>query len=126
MSLSLIQPSFARGEIGPELAARTDLAAYQTGLAKCINFIVSPYGGVMNRPGTMFLEQTPGNEVARLIRFKFNFSDTYCLEFTHLKMRLYRNGGLVLNSSGPDVGEPFELVTPYTRDQLKRLPGIRP
>jgi hypothetical protein len=121
MSLSLIQPSFARGEIGPELAARTDLAAYQTGLAKCINFIVSPYGGVMNRAGTMFLDQTPDNEVARLIRFKFNFSDTYCLEFTHLKMRLYRNGGLVLNSAGPNIGQPFELVTPYTRDQLKAL-----
>jgi len=106
MSLSLIQPSFARGEVGPELAARTDLAAYQTGLAKCINFIVSPYGGVMNRPGTMFLDQTPGNEAARLIRFKFNFSDTYCLEFTHLKLRLYRSGG---------------LVTQYTRDELAAL-----
>lgn len=121
MSLSLIQPSFARGEVGPELAARTDIAAYQTGLAKCINFIVSPYGGVMNRAGTMFLDQTPGNEVARLIRFKFNFSDTYCLEFTHLKMRLYRNGGLVLNSAGPSIGQPFELVTPYTRDELAAL-----
>lgn len=121
MSLSLIQPSFARGEIGPELAARTDITAYQTGLAKCINFIVSPYGGVMNRPGTMFLDQTPGNEVARLIRFKFNFSDTYCLEFTHLKMRLYRNGGLVLNSAGPSIGQPFELTTPYTRDELAEL-----
>lgn len=118
MSVSLIQPSFSRGELGPELAARADLAAYQTGLARCINFIVSPYGGVMNRPGTQFLAQTPGNEVARLIRFKFNSSDTYALEFTHLKMRLYRNGGLVLNSGGPNIGQPFELVTPYTRDQI--------
>lgn len=118
MTVSLIQPSFSRGEIGPELAARSDLAAYQTGLAKCFNFIVSPYGGVMNRPGTQFLAATPGNEVARMIRFKFNASDTYALEFTHLLMRLYRNGALVLNSSGPDVGLPFELVTPFTRDQI--------
>lgn len=118
MTVSLIQPTFSRGEIGPELAARADLAAYQTGLAKCINFIVSPYGGVMNRPGTQFLAQTPDNEVARLIRFKFNASDTYALEFTHLLMRLYRNGALVLNSGGPDVGLPFELVTPFTRDQI--------
>lgn len=118
MTTSLIQPSFSRGELGPELAARADIAAYQTGLAKCLNFIVSPYGGVMNRPGTMFLAQTPDNEVARMIRFKFSVNDTYALEFTHLKMRLYRNGGLVLNSGGPDVGLPFELVTPFTRDQL--------
>lgn len=118
MTVSLIQPSFSRGEIGPELAARADLATYQTALAKCVNFIVSPYGGVMNRPGTQFLAQTPGNEVARLIRFKFNANDTYALEFTHLKMRLYRNGGLVLNTAGPNIGLPFELVTPFTRDQI--------
>lgn len=121
MSVSLIQPSFSRGEVGPELAARTDLASYQTGLAKCVNFIVSPYGGVMNRPGTQFLEATPNNEVARMIRFKFNSADTYALEFTHLLMRLYRNGGLVLYSSGPNVGLPFELVTPFTRDELFQI-----
>lgn len=121
MTTSLIQPSFSRGELGPELAARADISAYQTGLAKCINFIVSPYGGVMNRPGTMYVAQTLGNEPARLIRFKFNFSDTYALEFTHLRMRIYRNGGLVLNSSGPDVGLPFELATPFNRDDLEGL-----
>jgi hypothetical protein len=121
MTTSLIQPTFSRGEIGPELAARTDLAAYQTGLAKCINFIISPYGGAQNRPGTQFLAQTAGNEVARLIRFKFNVNDTYALEFTHLKMRIYRNGALIVYSSGPSVGQIFELVTPFTRDQLFEL-----
>jgi hypothetical protein len=95
MTVSIIQPTFSRGEVGPELAARTDLAAYQTALAKCINFIVSPYGGVMNRPGTQYLGATPANEVARMIRFKFNSSDTYALEFTHLKMRVIRNGNYV-------------------------------
>lgn len=121
MSVSIIQPSFSRGEVGPEIAARTDLAAYQTGLAKCINCVVSPYGGVLNRPGTEFLAQTLDNEVARLIRFKFNSGDTYALEFTHLKMRVYRNGGLVVYSSGPSIGQVFELTTPFTRDQLRAL-----
>jgi hypothetical protein len=121
MTTSLIQPSFSRGEVGPELAARTDLAAYQTGLAKCINFIISPYGGAQNRPGTQFLAQTAGNEVARLIRFKFNVNDTYALEFTHLKMRIYRNCALVVYSSGPNVGQIFELATPFTRDQIFAL-----
>lgn len=118
MTTSLTQPTFSRGEIGPELAARTDLAAYQTGLAKCINFIISPYGGAQNRPGTQYLAGTAGNEVARLIRFKFNVNDTYALEFTHLKMRIFRNGGLVVYSSGPSAGQVFELATPFTRDQL--------
>lgn len=117
MTISLDQPSFSRGEIGPEVAARTDIQGYMSGLAKCINFIVSPYGGTLNRPGMRYLATTPDNEIARLIRFKFNTTDTYALEFTHLKMRVYRNGGLVL--TGGMV--PFELVTPFTRDQIFAL-----
>lgn len=113
MTTSLNQPSFSKGEIATSLTARTDLEAYMTALKKCRNFMVSPYGGVLNRPGFEFVAQTEGNEVARMIRFKFSASDTYALEFTHLKMRVYRNGGLVLSGA-----TPFVLATPFTRDEL--------
>lgn len=113
MTTSLNQPSFSKGEISTSLTARTDLEAYMTALKKCRNFVVSPYGGVLNRPGFEFVAQTEGNEVARMIRFKFSASDTYALEFTHLKMRVYRNGGLVLSGMSP-----FVLATPFTRDEL--------
>lgn len=113
MTVSLLQPSFSRGEIAESLTARTDLDAYMTALRRCRNFMVSPYGGIMNRPGTYFIAETEGNEVARMIRFKFNASDTYALEFTHLKMRVYRNGGLVLSGMSP-----FLLTTPFTRDEI--------
>lgn len=113
MTTSLNQPSFSKGEISTSLTARTDLEAYMTALKKCRNFMVSPYGGALNRPGTKFLAQTEGNEIARMIRFKFSASDTYALEFTHLKMRVYRNGGLVLSGMSP-----FVLATPFTRDEL--------
>ena len=118
MTTSLIQSSFSRGEIGPQLYGRVDLAAYQNGLRQLSNGIVTPYGGWVNRAGSYFIAQTLGNEVARLIRFKFNNSDAYALEFTHLAMRVYRNGGLVLNTAGPNIGLPFTLVTPFTRDEL--------
>lgn len=118
MTNSLIQNSFSRGELGPQLHGRTDVAAYQNGLKQAHNYLVTPYGGIVNRPGTYFLGPTPGNEVARMIRFKFSNRDAYALEFTHLKMRIYRNGALVVNTAGPNIGQPFELVTPYTRDQL--------
>ena len=118
MTTSLIQTSFSRGELGPQLYGRVDLAAYQNGLRQLSNYIVTPYGGFVNRAGSYFLAQTLNNEVARMIRFKFNNTDTYALEFTHLAMRVYRNGGLVLNTAGPNIGLPFTLVTPYTRDEL--------
>lgn len=121
MTTSLIQTSFSRGEIGPQLYGRVDLAAYQNGLRQLSNFIVTPYGGFTNRAGSYFLAQTRNNEVARLIRFKFNNADAYALEFTHLAMRVYRNGGLVLNTAGPDIGLPFTLATPYTRDELASI-----
>lgn len=117
MTTSLIQTSFSRGEVGPQLYGRVDLAAYQNGLRQLSNYIVTPYGGFVNRAGTYFLAQTLNNEVARMIRFKFNNADAYALEFTHLKMRVYRNGGLVL--TGALV--PFELTTPFTRDELSSI-----
>lgn len=118
MTTSIIQSSFSRGEIGPQLYGRVDLAAYQNGLLQLSNFIVTPYGGFVNRAGSYFLAQTLNNEVARMIRFKFNNSDAYALEFTHLAMRVYRNGGLVLNTAGPNIGQPFTLATNFTRDEL--------
>lgn len=114
---SQIQPSFSRGEISEELSYRTDLAMYLTALRTCRNMFTTPYGGVMNRPGTVFLAPTPNNEPARLIRFKFNSQDAYALEFTHFKMRVYRNGGLVESSPGV----PFELTTPFAGVELADL-----
>lgn len=118
MTDSIIQTSFSRGEVGPQLYGRVDLAAYQNGLRQLSNCIVTPYGGWVNRAGSYFIASAKNNEIARLIRFKFNNSDAYALEFTHLTMRVYRNGGLVLYTSGPFVGLPYELETPFTRDEI--------
>lgn len=121
MGVSLLQPSFASGELSPSLYARVDLNRYQTGLRTCKNMWIMAYGGARNRPGTVFLESTKGNKVARLIRFKFSSLDAYVMEFTDRCMRLYRDGAIVLNSSGPSAGQPFELVIPFTEPQLFEL-----
>ena len=52
-----IARSFAGGEISSELFGRMDLDKYQTGLAKCENFIVLPHGPAQNRPGFAFVNQ---------------------------------------------------------------------
>lgn len=117
MGVSIIQPSFASGELAPSLYARVDLAKYQTGLKLCRNFIVMPYGGIKNRPGTVFISQTRNNGLARLIPFEFNDEQTYVLEFTHLRVRVYKDGGIVESSPGV----PYEAVTPYTGAQLYEL-----
>jgi len=117
MGTSTIQPSFAAGELAPSLYARVDLARYQTGLRLCSNFFVMPYGGVKNRPGTVFVNETKGSGVARLIPFQFNDEQTYVLEFGNLYMRVYKDGGIIESSPGV----PYEIATPFTAAQLFEL-----
>lgn len=121
MGISVIQPSFGGGEISPSLGARVDLQRYQISLKTCKNFTVMSQGGVRNRAGTRYVDQTVNNEQVRLIRFKFSISDACVLVFSNLRMRVVRDGAYVLNSAGPNIGLPFELTTPYTLADLPQL-----
>lgn len=115
----LIQRSFTSGEIAPALQSRADLTKYATGLHLCENFFVRAQGGVYSRPGLRFVgELDDSSKVGRLIPFSFNTEQTYMLVFEHLKVRVIKDGGFVLDGGGPAI---FELATPYTEAQLPRL-----
>lgn len=115
MANSLIQPSFAGGEIAPNVYGRVDLAKYSVALRRCRNFIVRQYGGIENRPGTRFIAEAKyPNRKCRLIPFQFSTVQTYALEFGHLYMRVYKDGGQVLTSSNVI----YELATPYQEADL--------
>lgn len=118
MAFSWIQPSFAGGEIGPSLYGRIDMAKYSVALRKCDNFIVRPYGGVENRPGTRFIgaAKYPSRK-CRLIPFQFSTVQTYALEFGHGYMRVIKDGAYVLNSSNAI----YELAMPYAEADLFRI-----
>lgn len=115
MANSLIQPSFAGGEIAPNVYGRVDLAKYSVALRRCRNFIVRQYGGIENRPGTRFIAEAKfPDRKCRLIPFQFSTVQTYALEFGHLYMRVYKDGGQVLTSSNLI----YELSTPYQEADL--------
>jgi len=114
---SALQPTFAAGELSPSASARTDIARYYTGLKLCRNFMVMPYGGVRNRPGTKFVcEVADSTKLNRLIPFQFNDEQTYILQFSDLQMRVIKDGGQVLTG-----GVPYQLAMPYTQFDLKQL-----
>lgn len=93
---STIQRSFAGGEIAPELHGRADQTKYQTGLRTCRNAFVQRFGGVTNRPGTkLVVEVKDSSDQVRLLKFVFNATQTYVLEFGDLYMRVIRNGAQV-------------------------------
>lgn len=99
MGQSVIQPSFAAGEVSPALYGRVDLAKYRTGLARCRNFFVDYRGGVSNRPGTKFVGQALDSTYTLwLIPFNFNAEQTYILEFGQQTMRVIMDGGYVTTS----------------------------
>lgn len=105
MPTPLIQPSFAAGEVAPALHARVDLAKYRIGLATCLNWFIKAQGGAYNRMGSRFVDGVIDPAVrSRNIPFQFKTTQTYCLEFGHLKMRVVKDGAYVLEAAKTITG----------------------
>lgn len=97
---TFIQPSFAKGEGSPEIDGRVDTAAYQIMLKTARNAIVHAYGGISNRPGTIFIGPVKDHTYApRLVGFQYKTTDTYMLEFGDLYMRVIRNDSYVFETA---------------------------
>ena len=111
---NLFKPSFAAGEITPTMDGRVDLAQYNEGAQLLKNMIVHPYGGVSNRPGTNFVANAYSAteiHVTRLIPFTFSVTQAYMLEFSHLRVRVFKDGALV-------TGGTSSFATTYTDDEI--------
>lgn len=121
--VAISQPSFTTGELSPSLYGRVDLARYYTALKTCRNFIVQPYGGVINRPGTRFVREVKDSARAvRLIDFVFSSDQTYAIELGHLYLRFYSGGGIVVYPVGhASAGQPVEVSTPWVEADLPKI-----
>lgn len=108
--------SFSSGEISPLLHGRPDFQRHQTGLRTARGFIPLKEGGVTRAPGSIRRGNTRANAAARLVSFIFAANDAVVLEFTALRMRVWRYGQLVMAGASP-----FELVTPYDAAAISRL-----
>jgi hypothetical protein len=94
---SIIQRSFAGGELAPALQARADQTKYQTGLKTCRNFMVMRHGGVTNRPGTEIVGELKNSLVrGRLQKFVFNADQTYVLVFGERHVRFVQDGAFLI------------------------------
>lgn len=92
--------SFTGGVIAPALHARADFEKYASSLAQCTNFFVVPEGGVYNRPGMEFIQETMDSDnLSRLIPFEFNTEQTYMLVFGEYTMQVIKDGGLVVEDT---------------------------
>lgn len=114
--------SFAGGEVTPEFWARIDQSAFQTGLAKCRNFLVLPHGPAANRPGFRFVREVK-DSAKRVVLMPFTYStdQTYVVELGDEYAR-YHTDGATLESS---PGTAYETATPYQDTDLLDLHHVQ-
>jgi hypothetical protein len=99
--------SFAAGEIAPNLFGRLDLVKFQTGLAKCLNFEVTPQGPVENRPGFAYVNRAKDTAAAPvLIPFTYNTDQSFALELGNGYIRFHTLGGTLL-----EAGKAISAIT---------------
>ena len=97
MPQGIPQTSFTAGELAPSLYGLLDFDGYYKGLRTCRNMIVSKYGGVDNRPGTMFISLVADStQFTRIIPFQFNSitKQTAVIELGNYTMRVFVAGVL--------------------------------
>ena len=95
--------SFSGGVVTPEFWAQIGDSKFQTGLAKCRNFITLPHGPAANRPGTQFV--TSQGQAGRHRRrcaadpLRYSTTQTLALEFGAGYIRFHTMEATVLAGS---------------------------
>lgn len=108
------QFTFAGGMLSRQMSGRADLQAYYNTVLKSYNFEVDEEGSLRFRNGTTYVATTQGNGVAYLVPFVFSALQAYVLEFSDLKMRVYKDRGLLTGGSLP-------VTTPWPSSVLSDL-----
>jgi hypothetical protein len=90
--------NFSRGEFGPQLYGRIDVAHYTAGAKQLKNFMVQRYGGVRFRDGFRFVGPIFGDadSAIRLVPFQFSIEQAYILAMRDEVMNVAALGGYVL------------------------------
>lgn len=121
--MTLAQFSFNRGELDPVLHGRSDWKYYYSGAETLRNLLTRPHGGVVKRGGLRLVAPALGDAVAsHLIPFRFSVRQAYMLEFGDRRMRVIKDGGIVVYPAGhPRAGEEVVIDTPWPAEALPQL-----
>ncbi|WP_442777679.1 hypothetical protein ACQUGU_06550 [Acinetobacter baumannii] len=113
-----MQYSFNGGVISPDMFGRIDQAKYQTGVAKCKNYYVELFGGLVYRAGFRYVHHYPKSMgKMRLIRFVFSEEQAVVLAIRAGAVNFFADGGMLLD----DNDQPLEVALPYAEQHLMQL-----
>lgn len=122
MADSIIQRSFAAGELAPALHARADTAKYQQALKTCRNFYVRREGGVSNRAGLRFIDACKDDAAGkRLMRYVHSTpASSVLIEIGAGYFRFFQGGAAIEVSGVP----AYNGATTYVPGDLVQSGGV--
>ncbi len=122
------QTKFSNGEISPALYGDVLHPKYGASLKTCLNWIPTPQGALVKRPGFKFVAPVKDNTYTpRLVKFFFSDQQAWLVELGNLYARFYRKGQYVGNDGNLHTygdayaGGYYEIVTPFTTAMLPYL-----
>lgn len=95
--------NFSGGEVSEEIFGRFDSDLYKNSLQTCKNFFSLIQGPLQYRGGFSYIHPTRLQQVARQERFKYNDEQTYVLEFTETKLRIYEDAAVTLSTTAKAI-----------------------
>ncbi len=121
--ITLSQFSFNRGELDPALHGRSDWKYYYSGAETLRNLIARPQGGAVKRGGLRLVAPALDDaKPSRLIPFRFSVKQSYMLELGDRRMRIIKDGGLVVYPKGhANEGQTVTVETPWPAEALPLL-----
>ena len=124
--------SFNSGELSPRMLSRPDVSQYHSGCRVLENFLVTAYGSIERRPGTVSIgafnevipEDTPQDRMEeakeayrgniRLVKFIFNRNNSYLLMLKSDCVDIYNANTLELATTISGDDYPYKDVDLYT------------
>lgn len=110
-SIYVIQPSFATGEVSPDVANRVDMEKYASAVINAENTYVRPYGSIYKRGGTIYCGKTKYADKDCIIEEFSSEGGSYLLEIGEKYIRIWKD----------DHWLGVEVTTPYTEAELHNL-----
>lgn len=118
--VNAFQTNFSAGELSPRLYGRVDVAKWSNACYTMNNFVAQRFGGARKRGGSQYIASVKtSSSPVRLIPFIFSVTQAYILEFGDTYIRIYTNGGQVVD------GSPVEVSTPWDEDEVWELQFVQ-
>src|SRR6266850_81752 len=115
--LKRLLTNMSKGEFGPLIEGRPDLAAYFEGGSVIENFNIMRQGGLDRRVGTRFEAEVQfSTKDTIMLPFEASVNDSYEIEVGDGYMRFFKNKLPILSG-----GLPYTIVSPYTEAQLRNI-----